>query len=486
MVLVSMLVYFAAIILVGWWAERRNDSQDFLLGGRRTGPLVAAVGAAASSSSAWTLLGVSGASYAWGLSSLWLFPACVGGFAINWIFIAPAARRLGHEHAATSIPDILSRCDVRTAAKRFAPTRIYASILILVCTCAYVAAQYQGAGKTFHAVFGIPPELAVGIGAIAVVLYTAVGGFAAVSITDTIQGLLMGATAIAIPTTALVHVGGWSELTNQLASLDQPGFLSLGGPRTPILAIGFAAGLLGIGLGYPGQPHVTKYFLALDRGAHTIARARTIALLWAALVYGGMLLVGLCGRAMFPELSDREIILVKVTEALVHPVLAGVMLAAVLSAIMSTADSQLLVATGTLVSDFGLGGQNSGERRRAARFVVGALSFIAVAAALLGTEEIFSAVLFGWAAMGAGFGPGLILRAVLGRQLSSRTTFGIMLLGSGLAITAHFACPEGAFRNAAIHVVPSTTALIVGWFVSRPFSSTRPFTRASQPLSLDR
>ena len=199
-----------------------------------------------------------------------------------------------------------------------------------------------------------------------------------------------------------------------------------------------------------------------------------------------MLLVGLCGRAMFPELSDREIILVKVTEALVHPVLAGVMLAAVLSAIMSTADSQLLVATGTLVSDFGLGGQNSGERRRAALFVGGALSFIAVAAALLGTEEIFSAVLFGWAAMGAGFGPGLILRAVLGRQLSSRTTFGIMLLGSGLAITAHFACPEGAFRNAAIHVVPSTTALIVGWFVSRPFSSTRPFTRASQPLSLDR
>ncbi|MEO1483927.1 MAG: sodium/proline symporter [Myxococcota bacterium] len=457
MLIGTMLAYFALVVAIGVIAERRTESSDdFMLGGRRTGPWVAAIGAAASSSSAWTLLGVSGAAYAWGLSALWLFPACVGGFALNWFLLAPAVRDYGHRENATSVPDILGRDS--------SLTRIYSALLILVSMSAYVAAQYQGAGKTFSVVFGIAPETAVLIGAAAVLAYTMLGGFVAVSLTDTLQGVVMGVTALVLPVAALVQVGGVSPLIESLQGVEQAGFLSLGGPRPALLGLGFAAGLLGIGLGYPGQPHVVKYFLAMDQTPGSIRRARAIALTWATVVYGGMLLLGLCGRALFPALADREIVLVKVAEAVAHPVLAGIMLSAVLAAIMSTADSQLLVAAGAVTGDLRLG---KGKRLWAIRGTILGLSVVAVSAALLGTEEIFSAVLFGWAAMGAGFAPGLLLRVVLRRQLTPVAMGTLVIVGSSLAVLGHVVA-RGDLRNVFIHVVPISIAFAIGLAWSSP------------------
>lgn len=462
-----MLVYFALVLVIGVVAERRTRGDgDFMLGGRRTGPWVAAVGAAASSSSAWTLLGVSGAAYSWGLSALWLFPACVGGFCLNWFMMAPALRDFGHRRGGLSVPDILARRSSDsdpTDTDRF--TRVYAAVLILASMGAYVAAQYQGAGKTFSVVFGISVELAVIIGALAVFLYTMLGGFVAVSLTDTLQGLVMATTALILPVLALAEVGGFAGLAQSLEKVTAEGYLSFSGPRSTILGVGFAAGLLGIGLGYPGQPHVVKYFLAMDERPSSVTRGRVIAIVWAAIVYGGMLILGLCGRAMFPELADKEVVLVKVTESLVHPVLAGVMLSAILSAIMSTADSQLLVASGAVTTDLRLG-KGSGRELWVIRGTVAALSVGSVIAALLGTDEIFSAVLFGWAAMGAGFAPGLVIRVVLKRRLSARDTGLVMVTGSLLAIAGHLfygdwlGPPE--LRNVFIHVVPVTTASLIG------------------------
>ncbi len=467
-----MLVYFALVLVIGLLAERRTRGEgDFMLGGRRTGPWVAAIGAAASSSSAWTLLGVSGAAYSWGLSALWLFPACVGGFCLNWFLMAPALRDFGHQQGGLSVPDILARRETNSAAPehhRF--TRIYAALLILASMGAYVAAQYQGAGKTFSVVFGISADLAVLIGALAVLLYTMLGGFVAVSLTDTLQGLVMAATALILPLVALSEVGGFSGLSESLAAVTDDGYLSFSGPRSAILGIGFAAGLLGIGLGYPGQPHVVKYFLAMDDHPRSVSRGRIIAVAWATIVYGGMLLLGLCGRAMFPELADKEIVLVKVTETLVHPVLAGVMLSAILSAIMSTADSQLLVASGAVTTDLRLG-KGSGHELWVIRGTVVVLSIGAVIAALLGTDEIFSAVLFGWAAMGAGFAPGLLIRVVLKRKLEAQHMGLLMVLGSGLAIAGHLFYEEwlgpSALRNVFIHVIPVTLAFVLGLGLSK-------------------
>ncbi|MEO0813430.1 MAG: sodium/proline symporter, partial [Myxococcota bacterium] len=271
----TMIAYFLLVLAIGVRAQRHASAEsDFMLGGRRTGPWVAAVGAAASSSSAWTLLGVSGAAYAWGLSALWLFPACVGGFCLNWFVMAPALRAFGHEHQGVSVPDILSR---QADGHAHPLTRIYAAGLILLSMGAYVAAQYQGAGKTFSTVFEISAELAIVLGALCVFAYTMLGGFLAVSLTDTLQGFVMALTSLLLPALALWHVGGVSELMATLREVTDGGYLTLSGPRTPILGIGFAAGLLGIGLGYPGQPHVIKYFLAMDSHPNSVSRARTIA-----------------------------------------------------------------------------------------------------------------------------------------------------------------------------------------------------------------
>ncbi|MEL6546479.1 MAG: hypothetical protein AAFQ82_17765, partial [Myxococcota bacterium] len=275
-------------------------------------------------------------------------------------------------------------------------------------------------------------------------------------------------TSLLLPALALWHVGGVSELMATLREVTDGGYLTLSGPRTPILGIGFAAGLLGIGLGYPGQPHVIKYFLAMDSHPNSVSRARTIALAWASVVYGGMLLLGLCGRAMFPNLADGEIVLIQVTEVVVHPIIAGIMLSAILSAIMSTADSQLLVAAGSVVHDLGLG---KTRPLWAIRGTIGALSLSAMVFALEGNEDIFSAVLFGWAAMGAGFVPSLLIRVVLKRRLTAGATAATMILGSLGAVAAHlFYGASGGpsdLRNFFVHVVPITCALVLGLALSR-------------------
>ena len=463
MLVATLVGYMVVLLLLGVVAARRTrDESDFFLGGRRSGALLTAIGASASSSSAWTLLGVSGAAYAWGLSSLWLFPACVGGFALNWFVMAPALRRASHRSGAMTVPDLLvdgeggwQRATVRLAA-----------LITLFSLGAYIAAQFLGAGKLFQSEFGLPLAGSVAGGAAIILLYTLCGGFAAVSLTDTLQGLVMALTAFLVPVAALVEVGGVSGLLAALENQDIPGYLSVGGPRAAPLAVGFIAGLLGIGLGYPGQPHVVKYYLAVGQDT-SLRRARTIAMSWAVIVYAGMLVVGLCARALFPEVQENEVVLAMTAERLFHPAIAGVMLAAVLSAVMSTADSQLLVASSTVAHDLRSGKSAAGLLQ--IRLTVVVLCLVAAGAALIGNKDIFDRVLFGWAAMGAAFGPLLIVRVVLGRRLRTAHTFIVMLCGFALSVAAHFYWDDiGAsdLRGTMTRITPFAVALLLGLFLS--------------------
>lgn len=260
-VLVTLVAYKIALVIIGLLAQRRtHDGLDFFLGGRQLGPMVAAVSSAASSSSAWTLLGVSGAAYAWGLGALWLFPACVGGFVINWLVLAPGLRRLSHETGAVTVTELLAGPEGRPGRRAIV---LIASLIVLLSLGAYVASQFQGAGKAFGETFGLSLTGSVLIGAAVVVFYTMVGGFWAVSLTDTLQGLLMAATAVVLPIVALVTVGGFGPLIDGLRALPGEDYLSFtrGWPWTT--GIGFILGLLGIGLGYPGQPHVVNRYMAM-------------------------------------------------------------------------------------------------------------------------------------------------------------------------------------------------------------------------------
>jgi len=446
-VLLTLIVYMAVLLGIGVLARRRNlSASDFFLGGRQLGPVVSAVGASAASSSVWTLLGVSGAAWAWGVSAVWLFPACVGGFALNWYVLAPALQRYSHRTGAMTVADVLAG---RPSSGWSRAILALAALIILVSLGAYVASQFQGAGKLFGAVFDVPMWQAVVIGATVVLLYTMLGGLWAVSLTDTLQGLAMAATAVVLPVAAFVEVGGAGALADSLNALDgqgrlPDGYLALGGPRSGPVALGFVLGLFGIGLGYPGQPHVVKYFMALragDEDRPPVHVARRVAVGWAVVIYAGMVVLGLCARAMLPALADvdgdRERAFIVATERLFDPVTGGIMLAAVLSAIMSTADSQLLVASSTVVHDVGLGGPSHETALRRSRIAVVLLAAGAAGAALVGTKQIFERVLFGWAAMGAAFGPLLLARTVWRRELGPPRIFFAMLTGFVVAVVAY-------------------------------------------------
>lgn len=478
--LLTLIVYMAVLLGIGLLARRRNeDAGDFFLGGRRLGPLVSAIGASASSSSVWTLLGVSGAAWLWGLSAVWLFPACVGGFALNWFVLAPALQRFSHRTGSVTIADAL----VGEADKRW-KRRIYplAALIILVSLGAYVAAQFQGAGKIFATIFDVEPEMTIVIGAAVVLLYTMLGGLWAVSLTDTVQGLMMALTALVLPLAALIHVGGFAGLATQLESVPVEGYLALGGPRPGIVAVGFVLGLLGIGLGYPGQPHVLKYFMALRDEPGAMKQARRIALSWAVVIYAGMILLGLCGRAMFGTLEaldgDKERVFIHATADLFDPITGGILLAAVLSAIMSTADSQLLVASSTVVHDLGLKGRTPQGTLLLSRLAVVVLTIIAAGAAMTGSQEIFARVLFGWAAMGAAFGPLLLVRVVLRRPIAPPRVFAAMLAGAGLSVVAYFFHADllgtAQWGGLAKYVVPWFVALAIALGGGAPSEAVEP------------
>ncbi|MCA9778273.1 MAG: sodium/proline symporter [Candidatus Eremiobacteraeota bacterium] len=426
--MVTLIIYKIVLLGIGFFASgKTKDGTDFFLGGRSLGPTVAALSASASSSSAWTLLGVSGAAYAGGLSAAWIFPACVGGFLINWCLLGPGLRRESAGSDALTVSEVLA--GPPGTPQRHAVSSL-GSFIVVVSLATYVATQFQGAGKTFSEVFGLSTTESILIGAGIVVIYTMMGGFWAVSLTDSLQGFLMMGTSLLLPIAALYQVGGPGELWSRMQAIE--GFSSLGTGGGFFASLGFVAGLLGIGLGYPGQPHVVNRFMAL-KDEESMARGRTIAIGWAVVVYAGMLVLGWCGRILYPGLPDKEVVFLSATTALFPPVVAGIMIAAVLSAIMSTADSQLLVLVSSLTHDINLDGEKDERLLAKSRAVILLVSAFSVMVALYGPKEIFNFVLFAWSAMGAAFGP-LLLVTVLRGRVNSQATIAAMSLGFVLSV----------------------------------------------------
>jgi sodium/proline symporter len=433
-ILITLVTYKIALVVIGLWASRRtHDDADFFLGGRKLGPWVAALSASASSSSAWTLLGVSGAAYAWGLSALWLFPATVSGFMINWLWVAPRLMPLSRRNQSLTLTEFVAG----ERSDRLFPTIIRLSSAVVVFSFLfYIAAQFQAAGHAFASSFGLPTNTSIAIGVGIIILYTLLGGFWAVSVTDSLQGLMMAMTAVILPIVALVFVGGFGALAEGLREVSSAAEMSLTGPYTGIVALGFILGTLGIGLGYPGQPHVVNRFMAL-RDPKALSHGRLIAIGWAVIIYSGMLLLGLCGRVLFTTIPNHEQIFFQTANEILPPVVAGVMIAAVLSAIMSTADSQLLVAGSAISWDWRRAGlSETGSEQHslgATRLVVLLVSVVAMLIAMFAPAAIFSRVLFAWHAIGSAFGPILILR-LLGWKIDSRAVLASIATGFGLTV----------------------------------------------------
>jgi sodium/proline symporter len=429
-VIITLVVYKALLIAIGFWATSRTRSEeDFFLGGRGLGPLVAAISYSSSASSAWTLLGLSGAAYLLGLSVVWIAGGSVVGMLVAWFWIAPRLMRVSRSRGHLTFTEFLAQ-DCQGGMRH--AIVLTASVIVIFSFVFYVAAQFQGAGITFSSTFELSMAKSILIGAAIIMVYTLLGGFWAVSVTDTLQGLLMAFTSLLLPLAALVEVGGIDGFLEGLRVASAPEQLSWTAGHAGLVALGVVVGSLSISFGTYGQPHLLVRFMAL-RDDRALRQARLIAIGWYATVFVGMCFLGLAGHILHPAVDNPENIFFVLTDSLFAPVLGAVLLAAVLSAIMSTADSQLLVAASAIAHDLGLAREHPQRKLLISRVTIVGLVGVAVLVALYLPERIFSRVLFAWIALGSAFGPTLFFR-LAGARLRPGGVLISILTGFGLAV----------------------------------------------------
>lgn len=436
--LVTLIAYGVLLLGIGLWASARaKSSEKFLLGDRQIGPLVAGIAYAASSSSAWVLLGFSGFVYATGVSALWMVPGILAGYLVVWLW---AGRMLQDEARANNhltLTDLLAHGATPKAARLI---RILASLMIAFCFSYYVAAQLRGAGQAFDGLFATGIPLGVLIGTAIVLAYTFLGGFMAVSLTDTIQGLLMAGVAILLPALAFVSAGGWDGIAAG-AEAAPASFSAPFGSNAGWIALGFVVGMSATGFGALGQPHLIAWIMAArDRRARIVGGG--IATGWAIVVYAGMAVLGLSARAIFGADAPAESVFFALTDQLLPDVFAGIIAAATLSAIMSTVDSQLLVAGAAVTHDLGVGRIGRIGEVFATRVAIAALCIAAIALTLALPASIFDRTLFAWNTLGAAFGPAVIART-LGLRVTGWTMLAGLLAGFGAAVAFEFWLPPG-------------------------------------------
>jgi len=470
-----MVLYLGVLLAIGWRAARRtHGGEDFHLAGRSLGAWAAGISSTASSESGWVTLGAVGMAYTHGVSGLWFAPGCLLGYLVNVYLVAPRLRELSERQGSLTLTDVLTR---RWGDPRHV-VRITSVVIVLLCMMGYVAAQMTAAGKAFQSTLGLEGHggylLGVLIGAVVITAVTSLGGFRGVAWTDLFQGLLVAAALIALPLYAVARLGGFAELVHRLGAID-PNLLTATGGRTGPALFGFVIGNLGIGLGYPGMPHViTRYMAARDQ--EEIRRLKLIAILWGVAVFYGAGLVGLASRVMLPGLADGEKALMALGLELLHPAVAGLMLAAVLSAILSTVSSQLLVAASAVSYDVveEVMGRAADDRRSLVlgRWTVAVVGLLGVVLALAKVRIVFWFVLFAWSGLGAAFGP-LILMAVTGVRLNRFGVLAAMLSGFGVTIAWKLgrdaaANPE-AFARVPFLVAAAVVAVLIAGRLSGRF-----------------
>jgi sodium/proline symporter len=434
----TFIAYLGVMLYIGYYAYQRTaNSSDYFLGGRTLGPWPAALSAGASDMSGWLLLGLPGYAYAAGIESLWLAGGLLIGTWANWLFSAKRLRTYSiTTDNALTLPEFISR--------RFNDkTKLVQSIaafFILMFFLFYTSSGLVAGGKLFETVFGLDYTYAVLIGAVCVVSYTLFGGFLAVSWTDLVQGLLMSAALLIVPIAAMQ--GGFPELSADLSSIN-PELLTLwnGIDGKPLSWITIVS-LLAWGLGYFGQPHILARFKA-TRSNKDLITARRIAVIWTALSMFGAVLVGLVGLIyvqgnLTNGLADGEKIFMLLVNTIFHPVIAGVLLAAILAAIMSTADSQLLVSSSALAEDFYKQLINPGATTEQVMLVgrlgVVALSLLALFLAMNPDSSVLGLVSYAWAGFGAAFGPVIILSLYWKRMNRNGALAGILVGGITIVV----------------------------------------------------
>ncbi|KOO15296.1 proline:sodium symporter PutP [Vibrio xuii] len=432
----TFIAYLILMLAIGVIAyQRTKSSSDYFLGGRSLGPWPAALSAGASDMSGWLLLGLPGYAYAAGIEAFWLAGGLLVGTWLNWLITAKRLRTYSITTDALTLPEFLSR-RFNDNSKMI---QVISAFFILLFFLFYTSSGLVAGGKLFETVFGLDYTTAVIIGTVCVVSYTLFGGFLAVSWTDLVQGLLMAAALLIVPITAME--GGLGQLSNDLSTIN-PQLLTLWNDSKgePLSAIAIIS-LVAWGLGYFGQPHILARFKA-SRSNRDLTTARRIAVIWTGLSMVGAMLVGLVGLIYVNNsgisVDDGEKIFMLLVNSLFHPVVAGILLAAILAAVMSTADSQLLVSSSALAEDFYKQvfkkDATSEEIVMVGRIAVIGISIVALILAMTPDSSVLGLVSYAWAGFGAAFGPALVLSLYWERMNRNGALTGILVGGITIVV----------------------------------------------------
>jgi sodium/proline symporter len=420
----SFSVYLVFLMGIGVYFYKKTASlEDYLIGGRAMGSWVTALSAQASDMSGWLLMGLPGAVYLGGTSQAWIAIGLFIGTVLNWKYVAARLRVYTEKTDSMTLPSFFE--------KRFGDStgllRIISAAIILLFFTIYSASGLVASGKLFESLFNIEYKLAVIFGGLAIVSYTFLGGFMAVSWTDFFQGILMFFAITIVPTIAYGEIGGMGSIIEMTA--ENGVSLSLMPEGFTFAAVISAAAW---GLGYFGQPHILARFMGIDT-IKKVASARKIAVVWVAISLTAAVFVGIIAVPMFPNIADSEKVFIEMIAEIFNPWIGGILLAAILSAIMSTIDSQLLVSSSTLTEDFynKIVSREASESEKmwAGRAFVIIIAVIAFILALNPNNSVLGLVSYAWAGLGAAFGP-VVLFALFSRKTSWRSVLTGMLLGT--------------------------------------------------------
>lgn len=432
--IIAFVLYLIFMICIGmFFYGKTRTTTEYFLGGRKLGSWVVSMSAQASDMSGWLLMGLPGAAYLSGISAGWIAIGLGIGTYLNWLFVAKPLRQYTKvADDAITLPQFFKN----RFQDHSGMISVIAAIFILVFFLFYTASGFVSCAKLFSSVFGIPYMTALAIGAIVVISYTFAGGFFAVCWTDFFQGLLMFFCVLAVPVITIGKLGGATAFFSQIEAFN-PNFLNMfadGATNEPYTALGIIS-LLAWGLGYFGQPHILVRFMGIEKPS-AIAKSRRIATGWVAVSLTAAVMIGLAGRMFLGDTllegGANETVYITMVSNIFPVFIAGVFLSAILAAIMSTADSQLLVTASALTEDFyhnKIRPQASpNELMWVSRICVIA---VAVIAALIATDQnstVLGLVEYAWAGFGSAFGP-LVLCSLFWRRTNKYGAYAGIIVG---------------------------------------------------------
>ncbi len=431
-VIVTLVAYKILLLGIGFWASRRVHSEgDYFLAGQGLGAWTAGLSYAASTSSAWVLLGFTGLVYSQGVVGLWLVPGIFSGYLLTWLVMGPRLNSETSERGYITVIDFITG-DVSSKWTRIIGATCAA--MILFCFVFYISSQFQAAGNAFTATFNMGSSEAVILGATVIVIYCLFGGFWAASVTDTIQAVVMVLACILVPVGAVNAAGGVGAIVDTLRATQPESYFSFTGGAPGMAGIGLAMGLFGTGLGALGQPQLLNRIMAA-KDASTRRRGALITVGWGAIIYSGLVLLAFAGRASNIDIGGESLFF-KAADLYLPAVLAGIVIAAILSAVMSTVDSLLLAAASAVSHDMGFKHATPKAALMMGRIAMVVIAVLAVLMTIFLEKDIFTRVLFAWVALGAAFGPAIFVKC-LGWRVDGGYVLTAIVTGFLVAVIAY-------------------------------------------------